>query len=85
MKTNFPLLRVVAATGCTDEAARAYLVAEEGDVTDAIISILGDAGVAPAEARARAEQEHRDRVAAGSVGEVRRADGRLVRVFIPAK
>lgn len=34
--------RVVIATGCTDEEAREYLIAEEGDERDAIISYRTD-------------------------------------------
>ena len=34
--------RVVKATGCTDEEAREYLIAEEGDERDAIISYRTD-------------------------------------------
>jgi len=33
---------VVTATGCTDEEAREYLIAEEGDERDAIISYRTD-------------------------------------------
>ena len=33
---------VVIATGCTDEEAREYLIAEEGDERDAIISYRTD-------------------------------------------
>ena len=33
---------VVIATGCTDEEAREYLIAEEGDERDAILSYRTD-------------------------------------------
>jgi hypothetical protein len=34
--------RVVRATGCTEDEARGYLIAEEGDEKDAILSVRAD-------------------------------------------
>lgn len=36
------IYRVMRATGCPEATAREYLLAEEGSVDDAIVSLLGD-------------------------------------------